>query len=137
MVNNCLNHYQHHQWKSKNDPFFTNYGSKKEFIIFLPKFWFFAPCRNSCTINLWKSVNSDSGKLKNKIGKYRGTIQTFTFEIRIQIFWFCFTYNPGHTDVARVLIEHGAEMNAKEENEWTPLHLAAQNGNCLNFCFSE
>ena len=32
-------------------------------------------------------------------------------------------------DIARVLIEHGADVNAKAENELTPLHTAAARGN--------
>jgi len=34
----------------------------------------------------------------------------------------------GHADVVKVLLEHGADVNAKGENKITPLHLAAQNG---------
>ena len=34
----------------------------------------------------------------------------------------------GNTEEARILIEHGAEVNAKAINEQTPLHLAAQRG---------
>jgi ankyrin repeat protein len=33
------------------------------------------------------------------------------------------------TDIARILIDHGADVNAKAENELTPLHTAAARGN--------
>lgn len=35
-------------------------------------------------------------------------------------------------DVVKNLIEHGADINIKGKNQWTPLHLATQEGNCLN-----
>ncbi|UCF14177.1 MAG: ankyrin repeat domain-containing protein, partial [Phycisphaerales bacterium] len=34
----------------------------------------------------------------------------------------------GHTEIARLLIAHGAEVNAKAEIGWTPLHYAALYG---------
>ena len=34
-----------------------------------------------------------------------------------------------HTDVVRVLLEHGGDPNAKQEGGFAPLHAAAQNGN--------
>ncbi len=33
-----------------------------------------------------------------------------------------------HTEVVRFLIDSGADVNAKNLNGWTPLHLAARNG---------
>lgn len=35
----------------------------------------------------------------------------------------------GHNDIARVLIDHGANVNAKGESDVTPLHTAAARGN--------
>lgn len=37
--------------------------------------------------------------------------------------------------MARILIENGTDVNAKEKTRFTPLHLAALNGNCLSFYF--
>jgi len=34
----------------------------------------------------------------------------------------------GHTDIARLLIEKGAEVNAKNASQQTPLHSAAWHG---------
>ena len=34
----------------------------------------------------------------------------------------------GHVDVAKVLIQNGADVNAVEKDKWTALHLAARNG---------
>jgi ankyrin repeat protein len=34
-----------------------------------------------------------------------------------------------HTGVVRVLLEHGADANARQEGGFTPIHAAAQNGN--------
>jgi len=31
-------------------------------------------------------------------------------------------------EIAELLIKHGADVNAKQENNITPLHLAAKNG---------
>jgi ankyrin repeat protein len=35
----------------------------------------------------------------------------------------------GHTVVARLLLEHGADPNARQEGGFVPLHAAAQAGN--------
>ena len=35
----------------------------------------------------------------------------------------------GHVDLARMLIEHGADVSAQNEDGWTALHLASGNGN--------
>ena len=35
----------------------------------------------------------------------------------------------GHTAVARLLLEHGADPNARQEGGFVPLHAAAQAGN--------
>jgi ankyrin repeat protein len=34
----------------------------------------------------------------------------------------------GHVEIARLLLQNGAEVNAKERNGWTPLHWAAYRG---------
>ncbi len=36
--------------------------------------------------------------------------------------------SQGYTDIARLLIEHGADVNARTDGESTPLHLAVANG---------
>lgn len=40
-----------------------------------------------------------------------------------------------HTGVVQLLLEHGADINAKANGGMTPLYIAARNGNCLNSCF--
>ena len=35
---------------------------------------------------------------------------------------------PGYLEVARFLIEHGADLNSCDKEGWTPLHTAARNG---------
>lgn len=42
--------------------------------------------------------------------------------------WFGSILNLGHTNVARILIEHGADVNVKDNDGSTPLILAAYNG---------
>jgi ankyrin repeat protein len=34
----------------------------------------------------------------------------------------------GNFEVARFLIEHGADVNCRDKRGWTPLHTAARNG---------
>jgi ankyrin repeat protein len=34
----------------------------------------------------------------------------------------------GHLEVSRVLLDHGADMNAREYNYWFPMHLSTANG---------
>ena len=34
----------------------------------------------------------------------------------------------GHLEVSRVLLDHGANVNARQQNHWTPIHLSASNG---------
>jgi len=34
----------------------------------------------------------------------------------------------GHLNIARLLADRGADMNVKEQDLWTPLHLASRNG---------
>jgi ankyrin repeat protein len=34
----------------------------------------------------------------------------------------------GDTDVVKLLLAKGADVNAKEDDGWTPLHWAARNG---------
>ena len=48
---------------------------------------------------------------------------------------FEFTPKTGKVDNARVLIELGANVNAKNNNKETPLNRAAVNGNQVIFCF--
>lgn len=40
--------------------------------------------------------------------------------------------NAGHEKIAEILIEAGANVDAKDEDNFTPLHLSAQNGVLLN-----
>jgi ankyrin repeat protein len=35
----------------------------------------------------------------------------------------------GHIDAMRLLINHGANINKKDNDKWTPLHEASWNGN--------
>ncbi|CAN0141621.1 unnamed protein product, partial [Chrysoparadoxa australica] len=35
----------------------------------------------------------------------------------------------GHLEIARLLVEKGAEVNAKGDAEWTPLHCSSFHGN--------
>jgi ankyrin repeat protein len=32
----------------------------------------------------------------------------------------------GHPEVAQVLIDHGANLNARDQNHWTPIHYSAE-----------
>jgi ankyrin repeat protein len=36
----------------------------------------------------------------------------------------------GHCEVAKLLIEKGADINMKDDEGWTAFHLAAWNGHC-------
>lgn len=38
----------------------------------------------------------------------------------------------GHEKIAEILLKSGANVDAKEEDDFTPLHLSAQNGDCLH-----
>lgn len=50
---------------------------------------------------------------------------------------FCFLSfcNTDHKDVAKVLIEKGANIEARGYNGFTPLHYAVFWGFCINFFF--
>lgn len=37
-------------------------------------------------------------------------------------------FNSGKEKVVRVLLRNGADVNSRERDDWTPLHLVAQNG---------
>jgi len=39
-----------------------------------------------------------------------------------------FASRSGYLDIAELLLDHGADVNANEENLWTPLHLASLHG---------
>ena len=34
----------------------------------------------------------------------------------------------GHLEVSRVLVDHGANVDARQRTHWTPMHLSARNG---------
>lgn len=51
-----------------------------------------------------------------------------------KIFWFWFDRNLGRGKCSKFLIENGADVNCSDIKKRTPLHLAAQNSNCLNVC---
>ena len=34
----------------------------------------------------------------------------------------------GHAETAQLLIKHGADVHARDENQWMPLHLALSKG---------
>lgn len=44
-----------------------------------------------------------------------------------------FTHNEGYEDITKYLIEKGANIKIANRNGSTPLHLAADKGNGLNF----
>lgn len=39
----------------------------------------------------------------------------------------------GATDIAKLLLDHGADVDARDNNNDTPLHLAALDGNYILF----
>lgn len=41
----------------------------------------------------------------------------------------------GHTDIVKILVEHGADPNAKDNVDNTPLHLAADNSNSIRLFY--
>lgn len=43
-------------------------------------------------------------------------------------FDFYFIYNSGQADLARLLIERGADIDAKDNDECTPLYVACESG---------
>lgn len=59
------------------------------------------------------------------------------FTFKPFLFRFSFICDSGRADIVRILIEHGAEVNAKQKTGLTPLHLAALKGNCLCFYFQK
>ena len=62
------------------------------------------------------------------------TAENLTTKIHLTLS-FEFTPTIGKVDNARVLIELGANVSAKNNNEKTPLDRAAVNGNQVTFCF--
>lgn len=40
----------------------------------------------------------------------------------------CISSSTGHTEIARLLIEHGARTGLRTEHGWTPAHFAAESG---------
>lgn len=60
-------------------------------------------------------------KMVNSLGFHtKYTKKSFIFDFTLEY--------VGNLEVVRVLIEHGAEVNAKLLDEKTPLHFAAMNG---------
>ena len=40
----------------------------------------------------------------------------------ISVFIYCLIYRSGHLDVVQYLVDHGADINAKDIENWTALH---------------
>jgi len=42
--------------------------------------------------------------------------------------WNYLALHSGHVEVAQLLVEHGADTTAQDQDGWTPLHFVSQNG---------
>lgn len=40
----------------------------------------------------------------------------------------------GEFEAVKVLLEHGADVNAENNEKWTPLHISSKNGNISKIC---
>lgn len=48
---------------------------------------------------------------------------------------FCLFFCSGHEAIARILIEHGANVEARGDDSWTPLFHAARKGKVQMFYY--
>lgn len=46
-----------------------------------------------------------------------------------------FIFSSGRRDAVEVLLEYGADINNKDKDDNTPLHLAAKKSDCFDYTF--
>lgn len=60
----------------------------------------------------------------------------FALNEKVTNLFFCFIFLSGHVDAMKILFDHGANVDVKDEDNDTPLHLAANNGDFIEFYYS-
>lgn len=60
------------------------------------------------------------------------SIYLLILQIRSEIAFYIVFNFAGHVDAVKVLIEHAANVNARDKFKLTPLHFASSNGNYRN-----